>query len=703
MGFGTAVPFNPPTITQEAAMKAAAGSGKRKIPDGVITNLAKKSRKMASEFQESMQKHVKKKLDSMSGPDDNRKRGLKVAQFIPGKGLEVPGTQLQQDPSIYCSLGLKGTKLVDALDKTFDTISGKQVSIDFAFKLICDPNLGDKEKKSRITVGNCFRHVNPDSFNYRKTGTFQTPDSDAEVDANIAWHSTLGPDASYIRRGPNGLHTTGQLAGTWRGTTTTGGMSQVYVPSGGGYVWDADEGEAKKANSLVSPYRYPNDMEMMYSRLNRQVLENYGFSLNRFRFVDSRGYGSSQTNIDSFTGSNYIDCYPVPSSALMNFPKTFTAAESDLKNSFPAQINNLIKPFTGDHIPSQQDTSSTRYEYHSQLGSGKLNYQFSNDGTNPVCIDLCVVGVKKGENVSIDLLNNFCTYNYQVNRFANNQRMNLNGYSTEFDPIINQQSERVDFDRGSGEWHSDAKLPFVPDECFKNPQSYVDAVNFQPGTPNPALAAKEVADALMQGKKNPFKIIKRDQFIVSSGATRAWNTTLPSIKYRPQIYEDIEYPLDPAGTNDWLESNKVISTADEYTFVLLVGASGISKPIEELYPEQTTDENGNVRNVSAVLSKTITDHEPSTCNVSVVGTYTELVKPAYPEDVSDKTFINGRLTLPYFTAAGSDNKIQPIDPSVIEAYPDRLAAVDISTQAQTVRVSNSGVSGVGAINTTLGA
>ena len=703
----TPIAYNPPTIAQEAAAKAAAGSGKRKVPSSVLNGLAKKSRKMAYEFQEAMEKNVKRKLDSMSGPDDNRKRGLKVAQFIPGKGLEIGGVQEHNDAAIYCSLGLKGDKLENAIDKTFSTMSGKKISMDFAFKLICKPELSSKEKKSRVTAINCFRHVNPDSYNYKKTGTYESPTGTDQYDANRNWHTTLGPDASHIRRGVQGLVSAGSLAGTWRGSATgLGGLAKHYDSTS--QQWFVNSGTSKVANSLLSPYRYPNDMEMMYSRVNRQVLENFGFALNKWRFVGSQD--AKNTTVVGDTLDTELEYkWRSPSKSLMNFPETANTTDDKLKNSFPAQVNNSFKKLTGTGvIEATSNEEAFYYEYHSQFGPGKLNYQFSNDGTNPVCIDICVVGIKKGETVSLELLKNIFSFNYSIAKYANNSRMNLEGYQAPKQPLASGVgSEDIDFDFGTEEWHNDAKLPFIPSDCFKNPQSYLKAVDYPVlGNPNPNAnaSANRIIAYLEQGKKNPFKLVKRDQFIVSSGSTRAWNTTLPSIKYRPQLYEDVEYPLETYGSvaeDPSADSEYFATTADEYTFVLLVGASGMSKPMEELYPAQTLDQDGGIR-TPEILKSTISDHEPSSCNVSVVGTYTETVMPAYPEDISDRTFINGRLTLPYFTETPDSDKINPsiIDPP---EYPDRLSTVDIATQMQVVRTTDSGISGVGAINTQVGA
>lgn len=688
----SAFPFAPktPPITLAAAAEAAAGGGgKRKsLRDRSILRLAKKSRLMADEFREKMEKSVKKKLNNMSGPDDNRKRGLKVAQFVPGKGLEIGGVQEHTDASIYCSLGLKGDKLENALEKTFETISGKKISMDFAFKLICKPDLSSKDKKSRVTALNCFRHVNPDSYNYKMTGAYESPTSSDQIKANKNWHTTLGPDASYIRRGPEGLEDTGVRAGTWRGGSDIGGLAKYWD----GTYWQVNVGTSRVANSLYSPYRYPNDMEIMYSRINRQVLENYGFSLNKWRFRMSHISNTAETFDLASTTAALL--WRGPGAGLMNFPDTANTLNDDLKASFPAIINtNFISKDTGVST-SQAGNKPDIYEYHSQFGPGKLNYQFSNDGTNPVCIDICVVGVKKSERASVNTLKQLFSYNYNLQKFTNNRGVNVGGYSAPKRPLGSGiGNEEIDFDFGNEEWHTDAKLPFIPNECFKNPPSYLKAVP----APGSEYHSSLMYNALEQGRKNPFKLIKRDQFIVSSGSTRAWNTTLPSIKYRPQLYENISYPTIEASNN----VHEIDTTADEYTFILLIGACGMSKPMEELYPAQTENELGEIR-TPEILKSTISDHEPSSCNVSVVGTYTETCMPAYPVDLSDKVFINGRLALPYFTEDTASDKINPstiTDPE----YPDRLSTVDIATQMQVVRTTDSGISGVGAINTDVGA
>jgi hypothetical protein len=254
----------------------------------------------------------------------------------------------------------------------------------------------------------------------------------------------------------------------------------------------------------------------------------------------------------------------------------------------------------------------------------------------------------------------------------------------------------VDESFGENEWHDNAKMPFMPDVCFKNPQSYLDAV----GDPSSQTPAAEIWDYLQQGKKNPFKVIKRDQFIVSSGSSRAWNTTLPSIKYRPQLYDGVEYPL----VNSNLQIEDVATTADEYTFVLCIGASGLPKPVEEvlsrfnasdkvMQPDGTTTDDG--QNIDA---KAIIDRQPSTCNVSVVGTYKETIYPCYPEDRSSLNFINGRLTEPYFSSEPGQ-----YIPSDYVLRPEAVNTVDIANLGQVVQVAQNGIIGVGALTTDIGA
>jgi len=769
MGFGTAVPFNPPSISVDAARRAAAGSGKRKIPNGVINNLAKKSKRMASEFQHDMEKHVKRKLDSMSGTQNNRKLGLKVAQFIPGKGLEVAGAQLENDPAIYCSLGLKGDKHVDPLDETFARIKGRQVSMDFAFKLVNDTSsLLDHDKDTRVTTMNCFRHVNPDSFNFVKTGWHQDASTGSvttvtmtsggsysdpsggvpevlvyfsggggigvnatanlsvvgaaytissvtvvnggsgftsapavsfvpwgaatgtgavatasignivdtdKSSANFNWHSSLGPDASLIRVGTSGRSSVHpDFAGTWRGpnfSKISGLLDQSTPPSGH---------TVAPANTLISPYRYPNDMEIMYSRVNRQLLENYGWLLNPFKFINP----SSNSNVDSPDPKrDALKVWTNPGLSVLDF--TDISEVDSRKNSYPAKIN------IQSAVPVEQQGATgagAGYEWHSQFGPGKLSYQFSNDGTNPVCIDICVVGIKKDSPVPVHLLSQFCDYNYAIHKYANKNNTDLNGFQAS--TII---SGAIDLNLGNHEWHKNAKLPFMPSECFKNPESFLKAVPLPTSSGQALLAYNN----LEQGKKNPFKVVKRDQFIVSSGSSRAWNTTLPSIKYRPQLYEDVSYPH----SSNHLLQEDIVTTADEYTFVLCIGASGMPKPVEEIYSSTQPTSFDPVTGLpvtSLVDSKAIIDRQPSTCNVSVVGTYKETIYPTYPQDRTDVNFINGRLTEPYFT-----NPPGLFVKNATSALPSRVNTVDISQLGQVVHTTNDGIVGVGAITTEIGA
>ena len=767
----------PMTPSAPAITIAAAGDATRELKRGKNTSgrafatsrgneerLKRRSNKMAKEFQGAMEKSVKRKLNSMSGSQNNRKLGLKVAQFIPGKGLEVAGAQVENDPTIYCSLGLKGEKHVDPLDETFTQIKGRQVSMDFAFKLINDNStLMDHDKETRVTAMNCFRHVNPDSFNYDVTGwhknvsastavlrtitvtapgeysstsgvpvvtvsipggTWATPTlvssttpglyevssievttagtgytsqptvtfhvgsnttelvpaaaqanllfiDDDKADSNINWHSTLGPDASLIRVGTHGKSSTDQLvSGTWRGPRTSSG--HIFG------TLDFDPSAA--ANTLISPFRYPNDLEIMYSRLNRQVLENYGWMLNPFKFVNFQKNSSSPSGYTP--DKKQLEVWSNPAEQTLDYVSAnrIDGSEKYKKSSFPAQVNTRPEQVTNLE-------SSAGFEWHSQFGPGKLNYQFSNDGTNPVCIDICVVGIKKDTPVAVDVMEHICNYNYAIHKFANKGATNLNGFQST-NPGDDVSS--IDLDFGSKEWHKNAKLPFMPDSCFKNPQSYLDAAKV-----TPAGVYADLYKSLEQGKKNPFKVVKRDQFIVSSGSSRAWNTTLPSIKYRPQLYDNVEYPLDLAGiTND----SDYEATADEYTFVLCIGASGMPKPVEEVYTSVKPYNNNGAEALGQVDMKTIIDRQPSTCNVSVVGTYKETIYPTFPKDRSSVNFINGRLTEPYFeTSPGL------LVPNPNEALASRVNTVDISQLGQVVHTTTTGVIGVGALNTDVGA
>jgi hypothetical protein len=677
------------TIAIDAAAKASSDLKRQKNSSGLpyATSLAneerlrRRSRKMAKDFQEAMEKNVKRKLDRMSGSQNNRKVGLKVSQFIPGKGLEVPGAQVENDASIYCSLGVKGDKLVDPLEETFKRIKGRQVSMDFAFKLINNRDgLLTHDKKTRVTVMNCFRHVNPDSFNKDVTGWHETISgtSDqiaAKQKSNQNWNKTLGPDASLVRRGTAGKDSSnvGTECGTWRGVDGTNAHTDT-----GSYA----NTSSNPANTLMSPYRSPVDMEVMYSRVNRQLLENYGWLLNPFKYYSSQ----YNTGISSDAAPNLqnLQAWSNPGDNVLDFTKSVSSAyQSDRKSSFPCKVN------------TSQETSTVGgdgFQWHSQFGPGKLSYQFQNDGTNPVCIDICVVGIKKDSPVPVDLLEHVCKYNYAIHKFANRGSTNVNGFQATSSGVVDETF-------GENEWHDNAKMPFMPDVCFKNPQSYLDATDIDLGS-GAGVAPKEVVDALLQGKNNPFKVVKRDQFIVSSGSSRAWNTTLPSIKYRPQIYEDVEYPLSSNMTN----VEQIVTTADEYTFVLAIGASGLSKPVEEVMPRSKAGgdvmlpDGTTTTNVQNVDFKAIIDRQPSTCNVSVVGSYKETIYPCYPVDRSSVNFINGRLTEPYFTTEPGK-----YIPSEYVMRPEAVNTVDIANLGQVVQVADNGIIGVGALNTDIGA
>lgn len=778
----SAFPMTPstPAITIAAAGDAVREVKKRRYATSKADEerLKRRSNRMAQEFQGAMEKSVKRKLNAMSGSQNNRKLGLKVAQFIPGKGLEVAGAQVENDPTLYCKLGLKSDKHVDPLDETFARIKGRQVSMDFAFKLVnpCD-NLLAHDKDTRVTAINCFRHVNPDSFNFNKTGwsksvisanggflfdlvvtnpgeytaanfgtiavtasisggggsgaqlgcchftqvghdangnptwgvtsvdllspgsgytsvpsitftvgagttqvhaataTVKVDDADyTKTLANANWHTTLGPDASLIRIGDSGIsqgNSGSAYAGTLRGDNFP-------------YFGSLDQDPTAASNTLMSPFRYPNDMEIMYSRLNRQLLENYGWMLNPFKFLNPT-FNSPKNTFYNTPDVKTLQCWSNPTSAVLDFHDT-TTDPANLKSSYPAQVNVQTGAVTSQQ--NNEGSIGAGYEWFSQFGPGKLSYQFSNDGTNPVCIDMCIVGIKKDSPVPVHLLQEFCQFNYAVHKYANRNSTNLNGFQSS---VTN--ASQVNVDLGNEEWHKNAKIPFMPDACFKNPTSYLKAV--QPSFYG-LSEGSAIYNSLMQGKSNPFKVIKRDQFIVSSGSTRAWNTTLPGISYRPQLYEEVTYPLDET----WVDENDIVTTADEYTFVLCIGASGMPKPVEEIYSsEQVLSFNDDGEPVKgAVDTKTIIDRQPSTCNVSVVGTYKETVYPCFPKDRTSVNFINGRLTEPYFTTPPG---LLPDNANT--ALPKKVTTVDISQLGQVVHTTKDGIVGVGAINTTKGA
>ena len=102
--------------------------------------------------------------------------------------------------------------------------------------------------------------------------------------------------------------------------------------------------------------------------------------------------------------------------------------------------------------------------------------------------------------------------------------------------------------------------------------------------------------------------------------------------------------------------------------------------------------------MGTVDAKAIIDRQPSTCNVSVVGTYKETVYPSFPKDRTNVNFINGRLTEPYF-----QNAPGYLVSNTSEPLAKRVNTVDISQLGQVVHTTPTGVVGVGAITTDIGA
>lgn len=270
-----------------------------------------------------------------------RPTALKAAMFLPGKGAEVELIANNYLQPIIHKIPWKYAKLrYDGITSGLENPKGNRVSMDFAYKMILECQ--HKGMQARFSLGSgvqivptrfhcahLFRHVN---------GNANASEGTATGTNTAKWHSTLGPDASYIRLLP-----------------AAGGTLQ------GGSVFDSTYG-----NTVSSPFRFPEIGATMYTRMSLQTLENIGWNLNPLKIT------GMLTDTDAI-------------SAFANVATAGTG--SNINQSAP---NVQMLP-TVAHGPSAN-------KYITQHGPGGVRYNFSNDGTNAVTIECVIIAFKESAN-----------------------------------------------------------------------------------------------------------------------------------------------------------------------------------------------------------------------------------------------------------------------------------------------------------------
>ena len=454
------------------------------------------------------------------------------AQFNPGRGAELSWTRQNLHNAIRFKTGeAPGPDPHDAFLAEKMLFAGQKVSIAFAFKGILDASLlaGVDVIPTRFYTHNVFRHTNAAACGVTPLGGPYAP-------TTLLWNATLGPDSSLIRQAP-----------------PVGSCNAPAPLLAAGFSTD-----------IRSAFRSPPSGTIMYSRLTRQNLENFMWNANPMKvaFMQIPGGGP-----------------PAPL-ALVNM-QVYRNAVAD-----PTGIDYTSLPWDqqSEFAPAPGTTPQTNrgYYYKCQSKQGHVAYQFNNDGTSPIVIDVVITRIKRGMEVDID---NGCLDTSYTSGYAN---------------YMNNQSLQQNY----------AGQPFLPTDCLDNAR-----VEFLPAK---ALKFAIPVVGALGGSETlrPFKQVARDQFIVAGGSTRPWSMDFQSLNYNAN-----DYTQTPVTGYDG--SIK----ADDLTYIVSIAVSTLSVPLAEF----------------TASAMSVVDRSPQSVNCSITGIYTENPLPVYLSRLSAQTYVQGAL------------------------------------------------------------
>jgi len=396
------------------------------------------------------------------------------SQFIPGRGAELSyNTQNILRPIKFKSGESAGPKMVNAWERQLAQYKPQTVQHAFAFKMILLPpstlQAGDSLPLSRYFVHNNFRHVFPEVSNTTNaTANFGTN--------NGGWNNSLGPDKSYVRK-----------------SVPNGGSGYAQFPT-----------THNMTDALLSPYRYPLSGAWMYSRLTRQNIENLGWNANPIKFAQISP-GTSALYTPSLVSLQVYDNAPLDNAG---------ACLRSMPNQIPR--DSLSAGTTGDG-----------YYYKSQVGVGHVSYNFSNDGSNPVVIDIVITRLKRNENSSsqTEMIAQY-QQGYLNYAFANRGQANFNGETPQVVDVT-----------------TNARGPFLPAKAL-------ECLRVDPLTANRA--------------DMKFKQVGRDQFIIAGGASRNWSMDFEALNYDARKY-----------------TQSTTSLLDDISYTISIAVSGLPVPFVE--------------------------------------------------------------------------------------------------------------------------
>jgi len=481
------------------------------------------------------------------------------AQLIDGRGAELAYQQLNVLKSIKFKTGESvGPQLTDAFGREKLLYQGQSAMHAFAFKMqLTVPSYVVESNNipvNRFYVHNVFRHVLAGVNN--TAPTFETyPYGNRQV----SWNETLGPDRSLVRY--------------------QGGVTQLASQIGSAYTPAPNYAALGLDEGLFTPYRYPKMGTFMFSRMTRQLMENLGWNANPMKVVSITG------------GSGGLA--PVPLNVYSNAPMNNTDSIVSFPNNLPDNTNGTVGP---------------SYYYRSQFGRGQVSYNFSNDGTNPVVIDIVITRVKKGESVirgDLFQLEQAYKQGYLNYSYANDEQSDLRGQPPVAEDVLTNQF-----------------CQFLPAKAL---DSYKRVANAGGAYTNKSTA--------------PYKQVARDQFIIAGGASRNWSTYLQALDYDARKYAQKSVP-NPGEGQVVAGHDDEANCLDEFSYVFSIACSGVPAPFIEF--------KGGTGNVASVIDRRGTD-----CSVSVSGSYKEVPHPVYLTKATKEAYVNGRLDTPGFGAAST--------------------------------------------------
>jgi len=486
------------------------------------------------------------------------------AQMRMGRGAELAFQQQNILAPIKFKTGEpNGKRIVDAFSREHMLYKPQVASMAFAYKMQLEPPSFLVEDNAlpinRFVTHNVFRHV--------LTASQSNSPNSLYGKNTVSWNNTLGPDKSYVRR---------------LGAVENGD------PVGTGSAYSAPPATSGLNTTLQSPYRYPQNGDFMYSRMSRRALENLGWNANPMKIA------AIDSGAGTVTGLTYQTVY--------------------------ANADNINGQLTCDSMPNLHPPGANQvtqfgasYYYRSQMSRGELAYNFANEGTNPIVVDIVITRLKKGHDmIKEDLVNTMVAAyerGYLNYSYANRNQADYQG----------QPPTAVDVT-------TNARGPFLPAKALDNYR----VTTLPAGGP-------------FENQQNPYKQVARDQFIISGGSTRAWSMYLQSMDYDARKYSQYQSIDLPPGLP--IESNdNACACVDDLSYIISIAVSGVPAP----YIEQPI----KAGSVTAPLNA-IVDRRGTEASCAVTGMYKEHCHPVYLTLVNNDTYINGKLDIASFDEGAS--------------------------------------------------